>query len=169
MMIDSKFLNRMFDYNQETGELTRAIKHGNQMKGATVGSVAIRDGKRYLQVMVNFKKMYVHRVIWIMVYGINPETVDHINGNSSDNRLCNLRSVSNLEQQRNLRRSSNNKSGVTGVHWCNTECKWVSRITVNRKTIKLAWEDDFFEAVCARKSAERRYGFHKNHGSDRPL
>lgn len=32
------------------------------------------------------------------------------------------------------------------------------------KTLKDLFYHDFFEAVCARKSAERQYGFHINHG-----
>jgi len=40
------------------------------------------------------KRLSVHRVVWIMHNGFEPDTIDHINRNRSDNRIENLRDVS---------------------------------------------------------------------------
>ena len=51
---------------------------------------------------------------------------------------------------------ANNTSGVNGVSRC--QGKWQARITVNKKCHYLGIYDDWFDAVCARKSAEYIYG-----------
>ncbi|MCP5095383.1 MAG: hypothetical protein GY943_07520 [Chloroflexi bacterium] len=109
---------------------------------------------------------YGHRVIWKMVHGVDAKQIDHINGNKSDNRIVNLRSVSNSENQKNSAKSSNNTSGVCGVYLNKTLNKWCANISVDYKTISLGLYDDFNVAVVARKVAERKYGFHKNHGRE---
>ena len=44
------------------------------------------------------------------------------------------------------------------------EEKWAAAIYVNGKLIYLGGYKKIFDAACARKSAERKYGFHLNHG-----
>lgn len=40
------------------------------------------------------KRLLLHRVIWLMHHGNDPDTIDHINRDRSDNRIENLRDVS---------------------------------------------------------------------------
>lgn len=61
-------------------------------------------------------------------------------------------------------RTHTNKTGISGVYWCKDRKKWTARISVNNKTKYLGRFDDFFEACCARKSADNTYNFHMNHG-----
>ena len=43
-----------------------------------------------------------HRLIWMLHYGYTPIFLDHINGNRTDNRIENLREVSNRENGQNM-------------------------------------------------------------------
>lgn len=111
------------------------------------------------------KMLKAHRVAWLLHYGDWPSGhIDHINGVRSDNRLINLRDVTRSENQRNIRRSRANKSGVVGVCWEGRKSKWLSRISVSGKTLHLGLFDDFQAAVDARKAAELKYEYHPNHG-----
>ena len=58
----------------------------------------------------------------------------------------------------------NNSSGVTGVIWHKRYRKWQAQMKINSLQKHLGSFSDKFEAICARKSAENRFGFHPNHG-----
>jgi hypothetical protein len=53
--------------------------------------------------------------------------------------------------------SKNNTSGVKGVVFDSRLGKWSARIGLNYKLIYLGISEDWFEAVCLRKSAELKY------------
>lgn len=97
---------------------------------------------------------YVHREI--MGAGAD-DYVDHINGNRLDNRRSNLRICTQAENMRNQTKRSDNKSGVTGVHYCNTRKRWISQIKANGKNLVLGRFLDFQDAVSARREAETKY------------
>lgn len=68
----------------------------------------------------------------------NPENlvVDHINHDSLDNRISNLRAVTNAENIRNRKSlQSNNKSGVNGVYWYKSRNKWHASFRFNNQRI----------------------------------
>ena len=90
--------------------------------------------------------------------------VDHINHDRTDNRIENLRLVNANENGKNQKASVRNKSGVVGVSWKKSKNKWHSQIMVNGKQIHLGFFDNIDEAKKARIDAERKYGFHENHG-----
>lgn len=117
-----------------------------------------KDG--YLCVIISGRRHLSHRVIWVMTYGFNPEFIDHINGDRSDNRIENLNAVSQKENNRNASMRKDNASGVVGVSWYSRYGKWLVRIS-NRH---VGYYDDFFSACCARKSKENQLGYHQNHG-----
>ena len=89
--------------------------------------------------------------------------VDHIDGDTYNNRLSNLRVVTNQDNQRNAKLNSNNTSGTMGVY-CNPIGKWIAQIRVENKCIYLGGYTNKDDAIKARKAAEVKYGFHKNHG-----
>ena len=83
------------------------------------------------------------------------EVVGHINGNGLDNRRCNLRVCSDIENRRNITRlQANNTSGATGVSWCNTCRKWKAYIRVGGKLKTLGSFSDRESAVIARRSID---------------
>ncbi len=120
----------------------------------------------YLMGRVSSRALLAHRVAWAMHHGRwSEDYIDHINGVRDDNRLANLREVSVGENSRNCKRSSGNKSGVTGVFRCGD--RWRAFITYRRTIHRLGTFDTKEEATAVRKAAERRFGFHENHGRER--
>ena len=124
-------------------------------------------GKNGYRIIGIKRKTYTaHRLIWILVKGkiLNNMQIDHINKNRSDNRIKNLRLVTHQENHKNMSKQINNKSGFTGVSWCINRKKWYSYIQVNKKTISLGRFKNKKDAIIARKTAEKKYNFHTNHG-----
>jgi len=60
-----------------------------------------------------------------------PFIIDHINHNGLDNRLVNLKVVTNRQNCENKIRK--NKTGFIGVHWHNRDKIWASNIQINGK------------------------------------
>jgi hypothetical protein len=90
--------------------------------------------------------------------------IDHIDGDTSNNRMYNLREVDAATQMRNLTTSVTNTSGRMGVSW-NKSCeKWEARIRHDGKAKYLGLFLHKKDAVAAREDAERLYGYHRNHG-----
>lgn len=118
----------------------------------------------YLAGSVLDRSHLAHRVAWAIHTGAWPsEHIDHINGNPADNRLCNLRAVSNDENRRNMARPRNNVSGVAGVTWDSARGKWAAQIGQHKKRF-LGRFDNKQDAIAARKQAEAELGYHANHG-----
>lgn len=121
------------------------------------------DSKGYMCGKLLHCSAKAHFVVFAIAYGKWPDgIIDHINGIPFDNRPENLRDVGALENSRNAKRRSDNKSGVTGVHF--DDGVWVARIRVNRVGIHIGQFKDYDRAVAARQKAERDFGFHPNHG-----
>lgn len=130
--------------------------------GRVAGSVHKPTG--YVHVDVFGRKWKAHRLMWAVVFGEWPDQIDHINGNKADNRIANLRNVTHAENMKNRPRPKVNRSGVCGVHWQVSNSRWVAYLTSDGARKHLGTFCDWFDAVCARKSAENRSGFHANHG-----
>lgn len=86
----------------------------------------------------------------------DPElVVDHINNNPLDNRKCNLRVCTKLENNFNKIDSGRNTSGILGLYWSNERKKWCPEIRANNNRIHLGRWDDINEAAIARLHAEK--------------
>jgi len=151
-------LKELYDYDPDTGFLVR------KTQGTGVRRELRAKAGYYIKVQFGDKWYFGHRIIWMMVYGHWPDEVDHINGNRTDNRLCNLRNVTRQENARNRCKSKNNTSGVVGVSWHILRNKWQAHIVVNNERLHLGNFNNKEDAIAARKAAEVKHGFHKNHG-----
>lgn len=95
------FLERGGSYDLETGKVfnSKGKEYSNKDKYGYLKSVAVRYGNR------NVKYISIHQIIFYCAYGYLPTwpntMIDHINRDKSDNRLCNLREVSNRQNQLN--------------------------------------------------------------------
>ena len=91
-------LQKKFDYDPETGTLTR------KSTGKTCG---YQTSGGWLRVKVGNTHYRVHRIVWKMQYGEDPPVgleIDHINRNKVDNRISNLRVVTRKENMANSAR-----------------------------------------------------------------
>ena len=153
-------LIEVFAYNPETGTLVHKLDTLRAKKGQ---SALIAHNEGYLQVSVGGTLLLAHRVIWFMQKGVWPAYIDHINHIRSDNRWCNLREVTALENVKNCSMSKNNSTGIQGVRKLPSG-KYQAYIMVNRKQINLGCYIAIEDAAAARKQGEVTYNFHANHG-----
>jgi hypothetical protein len=83
--------------------------------------------------------------------------IDHINGNTLDNRRCNLREVTKRQSALNRKVRRDNTSGVSGVQLNKKTKKWMSFISIDGMWKYLGSRPTFEEAVEVRRAAEFKY------------
>ena len=83
--------------------------------------------------------------------------IDHVNGDPSDNRLCNLREATKSQNMMNIGKIKSNTSGVRGVGWSKASQKWRAYIRVNKKDIHLGLFESIEDAKKARVEAAIKY------------
>jgi len=157
-------VRELFDYRD--GKLYwRETRNANALKGSEAGCLNKTIG--YYYVRVDDSLYLSSRVIFCWHHGdLLENCIDHIDGDQTNNRIENLRLVTQAENMRNAKKRRDNTSGVTGVFWREDTMKWGSQIQINGKNITLGSFETFDEAVAARKAAEIKYNFHKNHGRE---
>lgn len=119
----------------------------------------------YVRISIFYKRYRAHRLAFLYMEGRFPrDKVDHWLGDRADNRWNKISHSSQLQNCRNMKICKRNKTGIIGLSWHKKSQKYMACINVNYKTNYLGIYEDFFEACCARKSAEIKYNFHENHG-----
>lgn len=114
----------------------------NNKKGYRIGAVL---GTGYL----------AHRVIWKLIYGCDPlAQIDHMDGDTSNNRVSNLRMATAAENAQNRRVSCVNNSGQVGVSLTENGT-WSATIKVNRRARRLGTFKTKDEASEAYRKAKR--------------
>lgn len=160
-------VRELLDYNQDTGVFVwrQRLDSMGRRNGKFFGKVAggyDKDG--YIVIGIDGKTWFAHRLAVLHATGLEPNEVDHENHIRDDNRLSNLRCADHTSNMRNQSLSSANTSGQTGVYWHKPLQKWRARIKMNGKSISLGLYNDLNDAIAARLVAERKFGFHENHG-----
>ena len=157
--ITAEKLRELLHYDPATGIFTWKIGSANQVKAGDAAGCPTGNG--YLQIRLQSRLYKAHRLAWLYVYGEWPEDqLDHINRNRSDNRISNLRDVTQKQNHQNRSKSSNNTSGHTGVVWHKQRSKWQAKIMHNKKDISLGLFTNIEEAIASRKAGELKYWGH---------
>ena len=157
-MITQQELKNVLHYDQDTG-IFRRLKVSSR-KDKLNEIVGCDIGRGYLQTRINYKKYFLHRLAWLYVYGEYPNKfIDHINGNPSDNRICNLRQANSFENNQNAKISKLNTSGIKGVTWSKYNKKWEVKCRVMGKRYFLGlFEDINAAAETYKRFAEKYHG-----------
>lgn len=178
---DQSKLLSMLEYDPETGRLKwlprseddfrngghQAAHNVAKWNGKHAGKQAFTatKGDGYKHGSIFGRNYSAHRIIWKMVHGVEADEIDHINGDRSDNRLENLRSIPRAINLKNVARHTGRTNPGTGVRKHKTG-KWQAYLCADGKFISLGCHDTPEAALAIRKAAEVAYGFHPNHGRE---
>jgi len=165
-MLTQDRLKEVLSYNPETGKFVWRVGRTGTAKAGSVAGYLNPLG--YIQIMVDGKLYKAHRLAWLHVHGYSPENqVDHLNGIRDDNRITNLREVSNACNLQNTKTYSTNTSGFPGVHWNKRDRKWQAYIRIQGKQYNLGYHDTALDAALARYTEEAwNPNWHCNHRSE---
>ena len=147
--ITQDYLKYLFDYKD--GNLYWDKSRGK----AKIGNIAGYTRKdRYKAIQINGKMYLAHRLIFLYHQGYLPKSIDHIDGDPSNNKINNLREATNKENSRNQKKTEfyNGKqtsSIYKGVYWNKLEEKWVAQIIIDGKHKHLGYFDIELDAANA--------------------
>ena len=158
-------LKELLHYDPDTGVFTWKVQKSHKLPGSLAGSRFKDCRKYYWRIGINGKSHQAHRLAWLYVYGEFPKgVIDHIDHDSLNNRVSNLRDVDMSINLKNAKLYSNNHTGINGVTYCPERRNFKVTMSIDRKCKTVGRYNDFFEACCCRKSAEYLHGYHENHG-----
>lgn len=149
-------LKALLEYDPKTGMFTWLTSQSNRAPIGSLANSISDDG--YYRIRVKGKSYRAHRLVWLYVYGKFPDgDIDHINGDTLDNRIENLRDVTKAGNQQNQRRAhTRNKTGHFGASEQGFSGKYRARIRVNGKVHYLGLFNTPEEASKAYVEAKRR-------------
>ena len=163
----NKIFKGAVEYSPDTGKFVWVKPTSNRV---SVGSPVGDEKVRYMGVSIHNVKYLLHRLALELMTGRPiPDgfVVDHINQNTHDNRISNLRIVSTKDNARNKPKRRDNKSGVTGVSFDKWGRTWRASITdpdgVQHRLGRFQTKE---QAIKARRAKEKEFGYHYNHGKE---
>jgi hypothetical protein len=156
-----EYLHECFDYDGASGIVRWKIRPAHHFKsksscmmvntrnGGDVVGYKIKSG--HLVVRLSGKNALLHRVVWKIWYGNDPDNlIDHADGNQANNKIENLRISTHSQNCHNQKLGKNNTSGFTGV-WFNKQInKYAAEIMFHRKKISIGYFKTAEEASEAR-------------------
>lgn len=131
-MITHDRLKHLLTYNCVTGVFTNRVQRNSRsLAGSRCGHVTPAG---YIEIRIDGCAYLAHRLAWLYVHGTFPTNqIDHLNGVKNDNRISNLKDVTQqLNQQNQGKAHRDNKSGLLGVCWNEREKAFRAYITVNK-------------------------------------
>lgn len=123
----------------------------NQWKWRYMGKYAVRG----CRIAGKYKTIWMHREI--LAITDKNKFADHIDGDTLNNRLSNLRIADKHQNGCNRGLQCNNTSGYKGVSWYGIRNKWRVRIKVRGKQILVGFFADIIDAAKAYNKAAYDY------------
>jgi hypothetical protein len=131
-----------YTYDPESGIVYGLT--GRPIKSMNNGYLEISGQKQ------NRLRLLAHTFAWFSFYGnIDVDKIDHINRNKTDNRICNLRNLTNQQNAFN--------TPAKGYYLCKTTNKWRAQIVLNQKHICLGRYNTEEEARNAYLKGKEKY------------
>jgi hypothetical protein len=145
-------------YDPETGQFRWLKPTAPRANVENAGVLCKRSG--YQLIGIDRKIYKRSRLAWLWMTGAWPDLhIDHINGDTADDRWSNLREVTRSQNQSNRAKQKNNTTGHKGVYLHSQNKNYVARISVNGVTHALGVYATAEEAGAAyARAAERLHG-----------
>lgn len=115
------------------------------------GDLAGQFNARYWSCNVCGKRVYIHRIVYEMHFGDTQLEVDHIDRNTQNNAIENLRAVTRKQNIENTGTRVDNISGFKGVSYHKASKSWVAQPVIEGKR---KWIGGFNSAEDAHKYLE---------------
>jgi len=147
-MLTQEYLKSILHYDPETGIFTWKKKIANSI---IVGRPA-GNSNDYCQISIHKKAYLAHRLAFLYCHGYLPEIVDHINRNTRDNRLSNLRAATFSTSCANRKLNHQNKTGYKGVKR-RKNGRYIARICKDGKRLHVGTFDtpeEAYDAYCVK-------------------
>lgn len=155
-------LKELVHYDPETGVFTRTSSYYKSRVGKEIGTM---DTRGYIVMSIMRKTQLAHRLAWLYVYGCFPSShLDHINGDTTDNRISNLREATSKQNQENRKLQKNNKTGYRGVIFRPSSGRYLAYVKHHREQIFLGSFATAEEASAAVKTKQDELYTHHNTG-----
>ena len=154
-MLTAARLKELLSYDSDTGIFTCLVSRSPARAGQPTGCL---NPLGYTVIGVDRKLHYAHRLAWLYTHGSWPNgVIDHINGQRSDNRLANLRDVTQKDNVQNpSNRPKKNQHGATGVYKDRKNGRWLAAIFRDGKKYFLGAFESMKEAGAAYNEADEK-------------
>lgn len=115
MELTKALADKYFSYNPNTGIIVWNECNRRSVKSGKEAGHIRKDG--YRQIKFNEKQYLAHRIAWLLTYGKWPNgVIDHIDCDRSNNKIANLRDVTDTINKHNrIKPSAHNSTGYLGV------------------------------------------------------
>lgn len=120
----------IYAYDPATGHFwwRQIPKRGKAKDGVPAGWIC-KLGYRLLK--IDGKSHYAHRLAWLLIHGNLPRMLDHKNCVKDDNRICNLRTATDVGNAANRAKPTTNTSGLKGAYF--VKGRWMAAIKYEKK------------------------------------
>ena len=161
-------------YDKETGQVSwlKSDDAPAKWNARYAGRPAGTTYKGYIRVCLTIDGRHVmfraHRIAFFVLHGRAPVgDIDHIDGDRSNNRPCNLREASRSENMRNAKAPVTNTSGVVGVTWDKSEGSWKAQANSKiGKRVHLGRFKSLADAERCVVEFRRANGYSARHGQN---
>ena len=126
--------------------------------------VPITNHHRYYRLVVDGKAHAFHRMVYLYHKGCLPKIIDHIDNDRTNNRIENLREVTQQQNCLNRVAHKNNRSGYKNVYWDKAMSKWCALVNVYGKRKIFGYFDDVeLAGLVAEEARDKFHGEFARH------
>ncbi len=152
-MPSQEYLAQLFRYEDGSLIYVRSPHPRKQLIGTVAGC---KNGNGYMQVCIDGVVWLQHRIIWKLLKGETPESLDHRDGDAANNHIENLRGATHAQNQHNTKRIRISASGERNIR-VQPNGRFRAQVGLNKRQIHIGVFDSKDEAVAAVIAARAKY------------